>query len=472
MKYVLFCFSFFSVLSASPGYWPIAHGTDETKGKRSAMEDAHFQKDNKGEKSLPLIIENGNLKFYAYGVLDGHGGPFASERFAQYFPETLAKNQPVLVRETEIDQLDDLLNSVFVAVNKEYSLTMCSPGEQVLGNLCDSQQEKSSNSCFSWFTCCSQAAVAQRFPLDGATAVVALISNHSLTIGNVGDARAVLSYDGGKALRLSIDHNLTEPSEVSRITRLLNGEKLTNRCETVIDCEHTINYLESFNPVSGEEIVRSCNQEALYFIYGFDNKGQPKKIQVTRALGDYAARSFITGNPYIHTTALLGNEEFLILACDGLWNVMSDQAAVHVTTYILSELKRCQFDWFEKENTVGHVSIANAVATKLVNMAFALGSTDNITVTIILFPRVLSIQPRITTPERNLLGGQRSPIPGFLGRAVSRSSSDRSSSVPNLRDQADSNLLRPPSRRLDREEASSVASDEEVRAALEEDFGS
>ncbi|KAH0602827.1 uncharacterized protein H6S33_008477 [Morchella sextelata] len=52
-------------------------------------------------------------------------------------------------------------------------------------------------------------------------------------------------------------------------------------------------------------------------------------LAVTRALGDSYMKELVTGHPYTTETVLQPEaDEFIILACDGLWDVCSDQEAV------------------------------------------------------------------------------------------------------------------------------------------------
>ncbi|CAG8770301.1 3_t:CDS:2, partial [Acaulospora morrowiae] len=103
-----------------------------------------------------------------------------------------------------------------------------------------------------------------------------------LYTANVGDARAVLSRNG-KAVRLSYDHKGSDPQEAKRIVDA-GGFVMNNRVNGV--------------------------------------------LAVTRSLGDSSMKEFVIGNPYTAETVLTEKDPFLILACDGLWDVCDDQGAV------------------------------------------------------------------------------------------------------------------------------------------------
>ncbi|RPA79164.1 PP2C-domain-containing protein [Ascobolus immersus RN42] len=105
-----------------------------------------------------------------------------------------------------------------------------------------------------------------------------------LYTANVGDARIILCRNG-KALRLSYDHKGSDDSEGKRVASA-GGLILNNRVNGV--------------------------------------------LAVTRALGDSYMKELVTGHPYTTETVLTEEDEFILLACDGLWDVCSDQDAVNL----------------------------------------------------------------------------------------------------------------------------------------------
>ena len=140
---------------------------------------------------------------------------------------------------------------------------------------------------------------------------------------NAGDARVVLSHEG-EAFRMTHDHRTDDPEEVKRIEE------------------------------SG----------------GFIFKGRVLGVlAVTRSLGDHCMKEYVIASPYtskktitITPDANNNKASFIIVGCDGLWDVIQDQEAVDFV------LKRIT----EKE----------LVAKYLVEEALKRGSTDNITVSV------------------------------------------------------------------------------------------
>ncbi|GKT26800.1 Protein phosphatase 2C family like protein [Aduncisulcus paluster] len=153
---------------------------------------------------------------------------------------------------------------------------------------------------------------------DGSTALVALLHQNRLIVANVGDSRGVLMRDG-RALRMSFDHKPDLPTEEERI-QSLGG------------------YVEAGRVLGA--------------------------LSVSRALGDVFLQPYVSAEPFVRVETLLPTDKFLILACDGVWDVLKDQSAVSLLT--------------SEKDPVG-------ASVKLRDQAFYQGSTDNISVVVIMF---------------------------------------------------------------------------------------
>eukprot|EP00470_Lotharella_oceanica_P015567 CAMPEP_0170192986 /NCGR_PEP_ID=MMETSP0040_2-20121228/55752_1 /TAXON_ID=641309 /ORGANISM="Lotharella oceanica, Strain CCMP622" /LENGTH=130 /DNA_ID=CAMNT_0010441489 /DNA_START=11 /DNA_END=403 /DNA_ORIENTATION=- len=82
-------------------------------------------------------------------------------------------------------------------------------------------------------------------------------------------------------------------------------------------------------------------------------------IQLSRAIGDRKIAKYITAEPEISEYTLNEDDQFVVLASDGLWDVLSPQKTVDILG-----------------NTVKH---ADYGAKSIVADALQLGSDDNIT---------------------------------------------------------------------------------------------
>lgn len=135
------------------------------------------------------------------------------------------------------------------------------------------------------------AASSYKGPSAGCTAVVALVQGEALLVANAGDSRCVVS-EAGKAVAMSYDHKPTDAAEHSRIIKA-GGYVMDGR-------------------VNGS-------------------------LNLSRAIGDMeykqtghlpASEQAVTAFPDVKQIQLGPSFEFMILACDGIWDVLSNQQAV------------------------------------------------------------------------------------------------------------------------------------------------
>ncbi|KAL0362311.1 UNVERIFIED_CONTAM: putative protein phosphatase 2C 58 [Sesamum calycinum] len=120
----------------------------------------------------------------------------------------------------------------------------------------------------------------------GSTAVTAiLINGHKLVVANVGDSRAVICRKGA-AKQLSVDH---EPSKERQLIESKGG---------------------FVSNIPGD-VPRVDGQ-----------------LAVARAFGDKSLKRHLSSEPDIAVEIIDDDVEFIILASDGLWKVMSNQEAV------------------------------------------------------------------------------------------------------------------------------------------------
>ncbi|KAK6937223.1 PPM-type phosphatase-like domain [Dillenia turbinata] len=163
---------------------------------------------------------------------------------------------------------------------------------------------------------------------SGTTALTALVFGRLLMVANAGDCRAVLCRKG-EAVDMSQDHRPVYPSERRRVEQL----------------------------------------------GGFVDDGYLNGIlSVTRALGDWDMKfprgspSPLIAEPEFQQVVLTEDDEFLIIGCDGIWDVMSSQHAVNIVRRGL-----------RRHDNPEHC------ARDLVMEALRLNTFDNLTVIIVCF---------------------------------------------------------------------------------------
>lgn len=162
---------------------------------------------------------------------------------------------------------------------------------------------------------------------SGATLACCLVcptpdkSSKYIFAANVGDTRIVLAKHNEPCERLSIDHHALNKEEQKRILK------------------------------SGGFILRDR-------VLGI--------LSVSRSIGDHFFKRYVTARPHTSSFQVEDNHDFLIIACDGVWDVFSDDEAVALI----------------KEG-VGSKFPEKDAAKALTDAALARGSTDNITAVII-----------------------------------------------------------------------------------------
>ncbi|PNH01260.1 putative protein phosphatase 2C 8 [Tetrabaena socialis] len=202
-------------------------------------------------------------------------------------------------------------------------------------NLVDELSKGESSSIPTSLTSAFHATDAELGPCGretGSTAVVALLGDADVYIAHCGDSRAIVSK-GGTAHQLSDDHRPARDDEMSRI------KEAGGFC---------------------------CN-------FGRGNMYVMGQLAVTRSFGDFDLRPYVIAQPELVVHARTPDDEFLVLASDGLWDALSNQEVVNI-------IRRC----LARAKDRGQQDGLDITAKVLVKMAIRHGSTDNVTAIIVL----------------------------------------------------------------------------------------
>jgi serine/threonine protein phosphatase PrpC len=174
-------------------------------------------------------------------------------------------------------------------------------------------------------------------------------TRHIIT-GHVGDSRAVLSRRGGEQiLELSRDHKPDLDDERARIEAVGGSVVWCGR----VDREG--------RPVPGT---------GLYRVNG--------NLALSRAIGDRSERPAVCAIPDISVQALSSDDDFLVVATDGLWDVMTTMDVVGFVHALI------------EEDDGELMTDPDLVAAKLVEEALRRGTYDNVTVMIVWLGNTLS----------------------------------------------------------------------------------
>nr|CAG4643852.1 EOG090X03VW [Lepidurus arcticus] len=184
---------------------------------------------------------------------------------------------------------------------------------------------------------------------SGSTAVCCLISPTHLYIANCGDSRAVLCRAGNPVLS-TLDHKPINPIEKERIQR-----------------------------AGGSVMIQRVNGS----------------LAVSRSLGDYEYKNvegrgpceqLVSPEPEIFVEKRdPENDEFLVLACDGVWDVMSNE---QLTGFVRNQLSL--------------TDDLEVVTSQVVDTCLFKGSRDNMSIVLVKFPAAPRISPEAVAKEKKL----------------------------------------------------------------------
>ncbi|KAH1067260.1 hypothetical protein J1N35_032247 [Gossypium stocksii] len=263
----------------------VRYGLSSMQGWRAAMEDAHA--------AYPDLDESTSF----FGVYDGHGGKVVAKFCAKYLHQQVLKHEAYATGDIGASvhraffRMDEMMRGqrgwreLAILGDKIDKFTgmieglIWSPkGGEGIDQDDDWAIEEGPHSDFSG-------------PNSGSTACVAILRNNQLVVANAGDSRCVISRKG-QAYNLSRDH---KPD--------LEAEK--------------------------ERILKAG---------GFIHAGRVNgSLNLSRAIGDMefkqnkllpAEKQTLSANPDINTVELCDDDDFLVLACDGIWDCMSSQMLV------------------------------------------------------------------------------------------------------------------------------------------------
>ncbi|XP_039145773.1 probable protein phosphatase 2C 24 [Dioscorea cayenensis subsp. rotundata] len=178
----------------------------------------------------------------------------------------------------------------------------------------------------------------------GSTAVVAVVTPDQIIVSNCGDSRAVLCK-GGVAIPLSTDHKPDRPDEMERIEQ------------------------------AGGRVIY------------WDGPRVLGVLAMSRAIGDAYLKPYVISEPEVTVTERTGEEECLILASDGLWDVVSNEMACDIARMCL------RASGGDGDESVGYETEGHArrgsdkaccdASMLLTKLALARHSADNVSVVVI-----------------------------------------------------------------------------------------
>ncbi|WPK23118.1 hypothetical protein PUMCH_000343 [Australozyma saopauloensis] len=266
------------------------------QGYRMTMEDAHDVR----------ISEDESLA--VFGVFDGHGGKDVAELLRKRLVASVFKELNILVRankNVELATLTKTIKNCFFAVDSGLP-------------------EPAASNC-------------------GSTAIVTtIVANKYVIVSNTGDSRSILSMKGGLPKNLSFDH---KPSNMGERVRIENsgGYVINSRVNEILalsrafgDYKFKLPWLQLAAPGNNNSFLEQNRKLVKNNLVALP----PELYQVT------VEPEFV-----IYDIAALSNPEFVVLACDGIWDCYTNNQLIllirkklrdrwslqHITEYILND---------------------------------------------------------------------------------------------------------------------------------------
>lgn len=247
-------------------------GFVEDIGEREFMEDAHVIKRDFGGR--------GDRSFF--GIFDGHGvvdskgrnhgekaADFAAGKLDQYFLMNLQE-----------DNVDEALTAAFRATD---------------------------------------AAIEGDWKYGGAVAITAFFEGNNLWVAGVGDARAVIMRQDSVE-RLSHDHKADDVAERARIEKA--GGRVSRDQFYVL--EGKTRRVDEHDEAK-KMMIRASGGKLLeeYDVFRIN------QYAASRSLGD-AREKLVIPDPEIRKIEIRPGDKKLVLACDGIWDVITDEMAAEL----------------------------------------------------------------------------------------------------------------------------------------------
>jgi pyruvate dehydrogenase phosphatase len=294
---------------------------------------------------------------YLFGVFDGHGGPWCSDvigqRLFEYISvclhppndlETIMRTGRKMASGNQNpNNLSSLLlrsyynpykDTRIAKIKEIHQINLLKHIEEVYTTF-DSDNTDIVSALESAFIKLDRDLCAEAIPTDshvdedllqictaGSCACVALVKDDDLYIANCGDARAILGtiddHGNPAVVALSHDHNIRNESEVKRVL----SEHPSNESHSVIRSDRLLGLLMPFRAFGDVRFKWPANYLREYL--------QPYYKKGDAIPQYYLTPPYLTVRPEITKHKLTRKDKFLVLATDGVWDLLSPEKVVEL----------------------------------------------------------------------------------------------------------------------------------------------
>ena len=255
-------------------------GSCSMQGWRKRMEDTHITNLDQGPSKKTQI----------FGVFDGHGGCEVAKYVSNHFVEELLKNQNYLNNDIKKALEENYYKMDKLMLEKDGS-------EELILEYKKSKEEAEKikeNNKNAQIEMLRQVIDPKEQPdakismFTGCTANVLIIQDNKLYFANAGDSRSVLCKKG-QAYQMSIDHKPSIPAELKRI-------------------EKADGWVSDGRILGNLNISRGIGDSE----YKINKRLKPEE-------------QIISNFPDVKIENLSNDIDFVVIACDGIWDCKSNQ---------------------------------------------------------------------------------------------------------------------------------------------------
>ena len=334
----------------------IEYAVSGMRGFRQNMEDQHLFCNSLPVEGQPLDCLSDHSLF---AVFDGHGGQYAAKYCSCHFLRVLSQ-RPEMTQYVQLPKIGAksrcdtngislikfALNNSFLQLDQELTKEQISINDKARSEREQKAQAKADATGIP-----QPVLLAER---SGSTSVIVLITPSHIICANAGDSRAILRRSG-KVLPLSFDHKPSDIPERMRIVKA-GGEVKSKR----IDGDLAVSRALGDHIYKTEDSLKNLQQKVI-------------------------AAPDLTVYPRNH----LG-DEFIVLACDGVWDVASNKECSEFIQSMLSH---------------GETDLA-VVCEEAIDTCLERNSRDNITLLMVGLPGMKADRTKGALMT-NALWGQR-----------------------------------------------------------------
>ncbi|KAG8437420.1 hypothetical protein GDO86_008208 [Hymenochirus boettgeri] len=187
---------------------------------------------------------------------------------------------------------------------------------------------------------------------SGTAACVSHIDGVNLHVANAGDCRAILGVQdengSWSAVPLTADHNSFNKAELERV----NSEHPPSEKDTVVTDNRLLGVLMPFRAFG--DVIFKWSQELQKSVLQTACGLEPLNI-FQYSPSNYHSPPYLTAVPEIKYHKLRPQDKFLILASDGLWDMLSNEEVIKLVSDHLTDANLQEHEVSVEKRSLGHM---------------------------------------------------------------------------------------------------------------------